>query len=89
MQELRKIVSHSYHIEEYGHIESKLAAILKERNITRNALKELTGVKYDVITRYYKNEGIERIDLDVLSKFCYALNCDISDLLQYHEPEQK
>lgn len=89
MQELRKIVSYSYHMEEYGRINMKLAAVLKERNITKNALRTLTGVKYDVITRYCKNENIERVDLNVLSKFCYALDCSIADLLEYEKPEGK
>ena len=64
----------------------KLAELLKDRGITRNRLRTLTGVKYDVIDRYYKGEGVERVDLDVLAKLCYVLDCEISDLLEYEQP---
>lgn len=64
----------------------KLAELLNDRGITRNRLRTLTGVKYDVIDRYYKGEGVERVDLDVLAKLCYVLDCEISDLLEYEQP---
>lgn len=86
METLRNIVS--YHIGEYGCIKVKLADMLEKRNITRNALSKLTGIKYPIVTRYYNGEGIERVDLDVLAKFCYALNCDIADLLEYEAPKE-
>ena len=70
-------------LEEYGEISVKLAEYLDSRNITRNKLRTLTGVKYEVIDRYYKNKNIERVDLDFLAKVCFVLNCDISDLLEY------
>lgn len=78
-----------YHTEEYGTIKMKLAELLKDRGITRNRLRTLTGVKYDVIDRYYKGEGVERVDLDVLAKLCYVLDCEISDLLEYEQPQNK
>lgn len=75
-----------YQTEEYGTIKIKLAEFLKVRGITRNRLRTLTGVKYDVIDRYYKGERVERVDLDVLAKLCYVLDCEISDLLEYQQP---
>ena len=48
----------------------------------------LTGVKYEVIDRYYKGNNVELVDLDFLSKVCYVLNCSISDLLEYQPPEE-
>ena len=51
--------------------------------MTRNKLSSLTGVKYDVVTRYYLGEGIERVDLTVLAKFCFVLDCSVADLLIY------
>ena len=43
--------------------------------ITRNRLHTLTGIKYDVIDRYYKGVNIAMADLDFLAKVCFALNC--------------
>ena len=77
-----------YQTTEYGSIRVKLAEMLDSRGITRNRLHTLTGVKYEVIDRYYKGNNVELVDLDFLSKVCYVLNCSISDLLEYQPPEE-
>ncbi len=79
MNEVKSIID----IKEYGKINVKLAAVMDEKGVTRNRMRTLTGVKYEVVDRYYKGENIERVDLDFLAKACYVLDCDISDLLEY------
>lgn len=70
-------------IRDYGYIKVKLAELLEEKNITRNKLSTLTGVKYDVIDRYFKAKSITMVDIDLFAKICCVLNCNISDLLEY------
>ena len=53
-----------YEVRDYGRIRVKLAEVMNARGITRNRLRTLTGVKYDVIDRYYKGENIIMADLD-------------------------
>ncbi|MBD5162377.1 MAG: helix-turn-helix transcriptional regulator [Oscillibacter sp.] len=77
-----------YHTDEYGCIKVKLAEVLDSRGISRNRLKELTGVKYDVITRYYRSKEVQMVDLDFFAKVCYVLDCRIEDLLEYQKPPQ-
>ena len=67
----------------YGEITLKLSEIMINKNIKRTKLSKLTGVKYAVINRYYKAENIVRVDLDVLAKICYVLECKIEDILEY------
>ena len=86
MDDLKSIVS--YQTQEYGIVRVKLAELLEQRGITRNRLRTLTGVKYEVIDRYHKAQNIEMVDLDFLAKVCFALNCRIDDLLEY-EPETR
>ena len=57
-----------YQTEEYGCIKVKLSGVLKSLGITRNQLRTLTGVKYEVIDRYYKGEDIYMADLNFLAK---------------------
>ena len=85
MEDFKSVVQ--YEIREYGHVTVKLAELLKKRGITRNHLRTLTGVKYDVIDRYYKAETVQMVDLDFISKVCFALDCSIDDLLEYHPPK--
>ena len=84
MDDLKGIIQ--YRTAEYGSIRVKLAEVLDSRGITRNYLKTLTGAKYDVITRYYKADHVQMVDLDFFSRVCFALGCDISDLLEYEPP---
>ena len=85
--EPRSIVS--YQVSEYGRVRVKLAELLTSRGITRNRLRTLTGVKYEVIDRYFKAEKVEMADLDFLAKVCYTLDCKIEDLLEYETPEKE
>lgn len=57
MNEYKEIVSRQ--IRDYGRIEVKLKEQLDRRQMTRNRLRTLTGVKYDVIDRYYKGVNIQ------------------------------
>lgn len=85
MDELNGIIQ--YAVEDYGCVKVKLADMLQKRGITRNRLRTLTGVKYDVIDRYYKGSNIAMADLDFLAKVCYVLGCSICDLLEYQPPK--
>lgn len=87
VEELKSIIR--YQTKEYGRVQVKLAQALDSRGITRNRLRTLTGVKYDVIDRYYKGSRVEMADLDFLAKVCYVLDCQISDLLEYERPEEE
>ena len=84
MSEPKSIVS--YQVSEYGRVRVKLAELLDSRGITRNRSRTLTGVKYEVIDRYYKAERVEMADLGFLAKVCYTFGCKIEDILEYEEP---
>ena len=85
MSEVKSIVT--YQTREYGVVKIKLAKVTQERSITRNRLRTLTGVKYDVIDRYYKNETVSMADMDFIAKVCYVLDCKIEDILEYEKPQ--
>ena len=71
--------------KDYGKVVVKLSKIMDERKITRNRLRALTGIKYEVIDRYYKAENIELVDLNFLAKICYVLDVEIQDILEYQK----
>jgi len=75
-----------YHTDEYGCVKVKLSEVLRNKGITRNKLSVLTGIKYDVINRYYKADKIEMVDLDFIAKVCFVLDCTVPDLLEYYAP---
>ena len=69
-------------IRQFGKVDIKLKDYLDSHDITRNSLALATGIRYDVIDRYYKRKVV-RIDLENFAKICYALNCKLSDILEY------
>ena len=71
-------------IQDYGTIQIKLGDYLKERGIKRGRLSKLTGVRFEVIDKWSKGK-VERMDLDVLARICFVLDCKVTDILEYKE----
>ena len=71
-------------IQEYGQIQIKLGEMLEARGMKRSRLSRLTGVRFEVIDKWVKGK-VERMDLDVLARICYVLDCKVSDILEYKE----
>lgn len=67
-----------------GMIRIRLDKTLKELDISRYELAKQTGIRYQIIDNYYKNKVI-RYDSYVLDRICSALNCSISDIIEYVE----
>ncbi len=72
---------------EYGHIKLKIADIMKEQNISINKLAFRAEMQRTQLKSYVKGD-IQRVDLSVLSRLCYALECDLTDLIEYIPPEK-
>lgn len=68
--------------KEYGMIKLKLKEIMDKKSISRNNLARSVNVRFEVIDRWY-NGNVEKIDLDILSRICFVLNCNIGDILEY------
>ena len=60
---------------------------LDKNGITRYELAKRTGIKFQTIDKYYKNNVI-RYDSYILDRICIALNCQISDILEYTNEEK-
>ena len=76
------IMDSIFNIKNYEKVEFNVKDIMKRKNIARNKLSVLTGATDNVINRYYNNT-ITRLDLDVLARICFVLDCNISDIIEY------
>ena len=65
-------------------IKLTLDKCLENKGITRYELSKRTGIRFQIIDNYYKNKVV-RYDSDVLNRICIALNCDISDILEFQK----
>ena len=73
---------------DYGHVELRLKEVMDERGISRNQLAKLIDARFEVVGKWYKGE-VEKMDLDILARICYALDCTAEDLIQYIPGEEK
>lgn len=60
---------------------------LNKIGVTRYELAKRTDIKFQTIDRYYKNRVI-RYDAYILDRICQALQCDISNIIEYANDEE-
>lgn len=70
---------------EFGHINLKLDELMQEHNISVNKLAFRAEMQRTQLKAYRDNK-VARVDLAVLSRLCYALDCQLEDLLEYIPP---
>ena len=79
MKELRSVVS----LSSYGNISIHLKELIEEKGITRYRLAKLADTRFEVVEKWCSGT-VERIDSDVLARFCYILDCEIADIIKYN-----
>lgn len=72
-----------FNLKEYGQVIITLKDVMDRQGMKRNKLASLTGLGYNSINRYYQNAPLTSVDLDILAKICFVLNCEIGDILKY------
>lgn len=69
-------------MQEYGTIRIKLKELLDKRGLSKNKLSHKAEMQRTQINNYCNNK-ITRLDTDVLARICTALECELSDLLEF------
>lgn len=71
-----------FEYKNYGTIKINLDKIMKEKNITTYELSTKGNIRFQTIQKL--RLGIStRIDLDVLAKICFMLDCKIEEIIKY------
>ena len=79
---LRQLPSSS---DDYGQIVIHLKEILEERQISLNQLSFRAEMQRTQL-RNYRDNKIQRLDIDILKRLCYVLDCNLHDLIEYIPP---
>lgn len=69
--------------KDFGYIKIKLDTIMKSKNITTYELSTKADVRFQTIKKLRESDEVTRINLDVIAKLCYVLDCKVDDLLEY------
>lgn len=67
---------------DFGYIRLKLKDVMEEQNISINKLACRAEMQRTQL-KAYMNEDIQRIDLSVMARLCYASDCELNDLIEY------
>lgn len=70
---------------DYGKINIKLSKIMEEQNISINRLANRAELQRTQLKHYMKND-IQRLDISILTRLCYVLECNLEDLIEYIPP---
>lgn len=79
MKELRSVVN----LSSYGNVSIHLKELIEEKGITRYRLAKLADTRFEVVEKWCSGT-VERIDSDVLARFCYILDYEITDIIKYN-----
>lgn len=74
-------------MDKYGKTTLNLEQLIKEKGISKTQLSYRAEISHTQINRFCKNDAT-RIDLSTISRLCYVLNCNVSDLIRYEPPAQ-
>lgn len=75
-------------MDDCGKIQIRLKDILEQRNISLNQLSFRAEMQRTQL-RNYRDNKIQRLDIDILRRLCYVLECDLTDLIEYIPPEEQ
>lgn len=67
---------------DYGTVQLRLREVMEARGISRNQLAKLIDARFEVVSKWYQGD-VEKLDLDILARICYTLDCTAGDLLCY------
>jgi putative transcriptional regulator len=75
-------------LADYGRVELTLRELMEQRGVSRNQLAKLINVRFEVVNKWFGGQ-VEKMDLDVLARICYALGCRVEDVLTYRPGEKQ
>ena len=71
---------------DFGIVKLTLNKVFNENEISLRKLASRAEMEPTQLKAYLHNE-MQRVDLNVLARLCYALECDLNDILEYNPPE--
>lgn len=71
---------------DFGEIKITINECLKQKGMSKNKLMNKAEMQRTQLNNYC-NQKIQRLDMSVISKICYVLECDVGDILKYCPPK--
>lgn len=68
-----------------GEIKIHLDELIEQKGVSLNQLSFRTEMQRSQL-RNYRDNKIQRLDIDILKRLCYVLECDLTELIEYIPP---
>lgn len=68
-----------------GEIKITLQEVMNSRQISMNQLSFRAEMQRTQL-RNYRDNKVQRVDIDILKRLCYVLECTLDELIQYIPP---
>lgn len=75
-------------MEDCGDIRLHLKELIEDRGVSLTQLSFRAEMQRTQL-RNYRDNKIQRLDIDILKRLCYVLDCDLTELVEYIPPESK
>lgn len=70
-----------------GKVVMKLGSFLDNNGYSKSGLSRAANIDYRIIKRLCVND-VQRVDLEIMARICYSLDCDLADILEYQKPKE-
>ena len=70
-------------VQDYGKVVVCLDEALKKRSLSMTKLAHLANTHYKNIKRLCGTDDIRKVDLDILARICYVMECETSEIIRY------
>ena len=74
--------------KDFGVIKVKLHEIMTRKNITNYQLSNHANIIFQTIKKLREGVNVTRVNLDVIAKLCYVLDCSVEDIFEYVQPQR-
>ena len=74
-------------MEKFGSVRIELNALIQKSGISKNKLCQRAEMQRTQL-RNYRDEKVQRLDIDILKRLCYVLECDLNELIEYIPPKE-
>ena len=69
-----------------GKVVMKLGSYMEKHGYSKSGLARASNVDYRIIKRLCDND-VQRVDLEIISRICFSLECDLTDIFEYQKPK--
>lgn len=72
-------------MEDCGEIRLRLKELIEDRGVSLTQLSFRAEMQRTQL-RNYRDNKIQRLDIDILKRLCYVLDCNLTELVEYIPP---